>query len=296
MNRRAFMHTTGAAALAAGLGVAGPARAATPRGFKKAVKFYMVQGKGTLLDKFRLLKDLGFDGVELDSPNDFVLKEVQQARDKTGLAIPGVVDSAHWRDTLSHPDAKVRAKGVEALKTALRDARAYGATTVLLVPAVVNKEVSYDDAYKRSQAEIRRVLPVAEKLGVKIAIEDVWNNFLMSPLEMARYVDELRSPFVGVHFDIGNVVNYGWPEQWIRILGKRILKLDLKGFSRAKADKEGKWKGFEVELFTGDCDWPAVMKALREIKYVGWGCAEIRAGDRDYLKRVAKGMDDIFAL
>jgi hexulose-6-phosphate isomerase len=130
---------------------------------------------------------------------------------------------------------------------------------------------------------------------VKIALENVWNNFLLSPLEMARYIDELDSPMVGSHFDVGNIVHYGWPEQWLRILGKRILKLDIKEYSRVKADKEGRWKGFNVPLLKGDCDWPAVLKALRDIKYVGWGCAEIAAGGKEYLAGVAKDMDRIFA-
>src|SRR4051812_4790208 len=230
MPRRAFLAASAAA-------VAGAAQAQdktagkTPNGFKKAVKYYMVQPGKTLLEKFALLKDLGFDGIELDSPNKFDPKEVLAAKEKTGLEVPGVVDSAHWKDTLSHADAKVRARGVQALEKALEDARLYGASTVLLVPAVVTKEVSYDQAWKRSVEEIRKVLPRAEKLGVKIAIENVWNNFLMSPLEMARYIDEFRSDWIGVHFDVGNVVVYGWPEQWIRTLNRRILKLDIKEFS-----------------------------------------------------------------
>ena len=138
------------------------------------------------------------------------------------------------------------------------------ATTVLLVPAVVNKEVSYADAYTRSQAEIRKALPLADELGIKIALENVWNNFLLSPLEEARYIDELDSPMVGAYFDVGNVLRYGWPEHWITTLGKRILKIDIKEFSRKKQNEEGLGKGFDVELLEGDCDWPAVMAALRE--------------------------------
>jgi hexulose-6-phosphate isomerase len=296
-DRRHFLHAS--LATTAGFSLAQRAPAApqpTPKGFKKALKWYMVQPvRGTVLEKFKLLKDLGFDGVELDSPGGPPAKEVLNARDKTGLLVPGLVDSVHWRDHLGHPDAKVRARGVEALKAALKEAKLYGATTVLLVPAVVNKQVSYEDAYKRSQAEIKKVLPLARDLNVKIAVENVWNNFLLSPLEMARYLDEFESPFIGAHFDVGNIVVYGWPEHWIKTLGKRILKLDIKEFSRAKADKEGRWKGFDVPLLKGDCDWPAVMRALREIKYVGWGAAEIAAGNKEYLAGVAKDMNTIFA-
>ena len=163
------------------------------------------------------------------------------------------------------------------------------------MPAVVKKDVSYADAYTRSQAEIRKVLPLAQELNVKIALENVWNDFLLSPLETARYLDEFESPQVAVHFDVGNVVRYGWPEHWIRTLGKRIYKLDIKEFSRAKSDKEGLRKGFQVELLEGDCDWPAVMAALREIGYVGWGAAEIPGGGRERLKEIAARMDRIYA-
>lgn len=265
------------------------------RDIKKAVKIGMVQVEGSLEDKFRLLVELGFDGVELDSPSDLDPIEVVAARDATGIEIPGVVDSVHWRDPLSHPDAAVRARGVAALETALRDCKRYGGTSVLLVPAVVNSEVGYDQAYERSQTEIRRVLPLAQELGVKIAIENVWNSFLLSPLEAARYLDELDNELVGWHFDVGNVVNYGWPEQWIRILGKRILKLDIKEYSRKRRDDEGLWKGFGVELLEGDCNWPAVMAALDEIGYSGWGTAEIPGGDETRLRTIADRMDRIFA-
>ena len=130
------------------------------------------------------------------------------------------------------------------------------------------------DAYERSQAEIRKAIPLAEELGVKIAIENVWNHFLLSPLEAARYVDEFKSDAVGWHFDVGNIIASGWPEQWIDILGKRIQKLHIKEYSRAKRDKEGLWKGFQVDYLEGDNNWPVVMKALDDIGYRGWAIAE----------------------
>ena len=185
---------------------------------------------------------------------------------------------------------------MEGLKQALRDAKRYGASSVLFVPAVVNKQVSYADAYQRSQEEIRKAIPLAEELGVKIAIENVWNHFLLSPLEAARYVDEFNSPWVGWHFDVGNVITYGWPEQWIRILGKRIQKLHIKEFSREKASRQGLGKGFDVEFLKGDNDWPAVMKALDDIGYDGWGIAEQGGADSpEGLKKLSQEMDRIFA-
>ncbi|MFO0878325.1 MAG: sugar phosphate isomerase/epimerase family protein [Gemmataceae bacterium] len=294
--RRSFLAASAGLAASAVLADEKTPPAPTPRGFKKAVKYYMVQPGKTLLEKFTLVKELGFDGIELDAPNNFKLADVLEAKKKTGLEIPGVVDSVHWNDThqLGSPDASSRARGVEALKGALRTARDYGATTVLLVPANVTKKVSYADAYKRSQEEIRKVLPLCKELGVRIALENVWNNFLLSPLELARYVDEFESDQIGVHFDVGNIVLYGWPEQWVRVLGKRIIKLDIKEFSRKRCDQEGRFKGFDVPLLKGDCDWPAVMKALREVGYTGWGTAEIAPGDEKYLAGVARDMNTIF--
>jgi hexulose-6-phosphate isomerase len=191
---------------------------------------------------------------------------------------------------------------VEGLRTALRDAAKVKATTVLLVPAVVNAGVSYADAYPRSQDEIRKVLPLAKELGVRIAIENVWNNFLLSPLEAARYTDELDPGIVGWHFDIGNIVNYGWPEHWIRTLGagkKRIFKLDVKAFSRKKRNDEGLWKGFDCEIGDDDVDWKAVREALAEIGYNdvvgdgggGWAAAEVSGGDEARLTDVRRRMD-----
>ena len=265
----------------------------TPR-LKKAVKLGMVRGNMSLLEKFKLLKELGFDGVEGDSPNNLDTKEVLNARDKADLPIHGLVDSVHWRQTLSHPDPAVRAKGLEGLKTALRDANTYGATSVLLVPAVVNKEVSYKAAYERSQAEIKKALPLAEELNIRILFENVWNNFLLSPLEMARYIDEFDSPLVGSYFDVGNVVRFGWPEQWIEALGHRIGKLDIKEYSRKLQNTKGPGAGFGVKIGDGDCDWPAVMRALKATGYQGWATAEVSGGGRERLQEIAERMDRAF--
>lgn len=264
-------------------------------GIKKSLKFGMVKEDLSVMDKFKLLKDLGFHGVELDSPNNLDKKEILEARNKTGLEIPGTVNSVHWNSPLSDPDPKVRKKCADSVKAALRDTKEYGGNTVLLVPGVVNESVSYDDAYRRSQEEIRKLLPLAEETGVKIAIENVWNNFLISPMEAARYIDEFESDMIGWYFDVGNIVRYGWPEQWINILGKRIFKLDIKEYSREKQQEEGIWKGFDVKLTEGDCNWPVVMDALEAIDYSGgWGSAEVPGGDRQRLKDISERMDKIF--
>ena len=295
MNRRTFLATASGAlatlALAPGA-IAAPAPKA--RALKKGIMWATVGLKGSVLEKMRALKQAGFEGVEMVSHMDH--KEVLSARDETQLAIPSVCGAHHWDKPLSHPDAKVRAEGVEALKQSLRDAKEYGASSVLLVPAVVNEQVSYEEAYTRSQAEIRKALPLAEELGVRIAIENVWNQFLLSPLEAARYVDEFKNRSVVWHFDVGNILNYGWPEQWIQVLGKRIHQLHIKEFSRKKRDAEGLWKGFEVPLLEGDNNWPAVMAALDKISYQGWGIAEQGGGDSpEGLKDLCDRMTKIFA-
>jgi len=297
LDRRSLLRIAAAGGALAALGT--PALAATsrprPRKLKKAVKYGMVREGDTVLAKFELLRELGFDGVELDSPSDLDLDEVLEAKAATGLAIPGVVDSVHWSKPFSHPDAAVRAEGVAALETALRDCKKVGGTSVLVVPAIVNGGVRYDDAYRRSQEEIAKCVPLAEELGLQIAFENVWNNFLLSPMEAARYVDEFESKSVGFHFDIGNIVLYGWPAHWIQILGPRIFKLDIKDYSRKKLDDEGRWAGFGVQIGEGDADWPATMKALDEIGYEGWGTAEVSGGDRARLAQIAANMDKVYA-
>ncbi|MDH3592563.1 MAG: sugar phosphate isomerase/epimerase, partial [Planctomycetota bacterium] len=271
----------GAAAVAAS---AWPVRAETPARIKHAVKYGMIRAGSTPLEKLTLLKTLGYDGVEIDSPSNLDLDAVIAARDETGITIHGVVDSVHWKHTLSDASPDVRAKGRAGLETALRDCKKVGGSTVLLVPAVVRKNVPYQAAYERSQAEIKKVLPLAAELGIKIAIENVWNHFLLSPMEAARYIDEFESEHIGWYFDVGNIVNYGWPEHWIDTLGKRIFKLDIKEFSRKRRNSEGLWKGFGVKIGDGDCGWKEVRAALDRIGYTGWATAEVGGGGEERLK------------
>ncbi len=295
-NRRDFLKTSGVFAAASALGAAGLAAAETsgkPR-LKKGIMYATVAVKGTVMEKLQAVKAAGFDGVEMMSHMD--QEEVLKARDATGLQIPSVCGQHHWAKPLTDPNPSVREAGVEALKQSLRDCKAYGATSTLLVPGRVTKTVPYEIAYQRAQEEIRKAIPLAEELGVKIAVENVWNDFLLSPLEAARFVDEFKSPAVGWHFDIGNVLRYGWPEQWVRVLGSRIQKLHVKEYSRKKMNDEGLWKGFSVKFLEGDNNWPEIMKAIDEIGYHGWGIAEQGGGDSpEGLKDLADRMDKIFA-
>jgi hexulose-6-phosphate isomerase len=286
IDRRTFLHSTLAttAALAAGTVSAAEAK---PK-LKKAVKYDMIKIKGSIEEKFELIKSLGFLGVEMNSPSNIDKDEAVKARDKTGILIHGVIDSLHWRDTLSDPDEKVRAKGLGGLETALKDAKVYGADTALLVPGVVKGEVTYEQCWQRSQAEVRKAIPLAEKLGVKIAIEVVWNNFLTKPEQLIEYVDQFKTPYVGAYFDCSNMIKYGVkPGDWIRQLGKRMLKFDFKGYSKSR-----QW----VPIGEGDEDWPDVLKALAEVGYNGWATAEVNGGGPKELKDIAERMNKCLGL
>ncbi len=305
MNRRHFIQS---AASIGALAAFGPhltrASSGRPRrAFKKGFTFSTLvvdrERPPSVLARFQLLRAAGFSGVEVMSAMDQT--EVLTARDASGLEIPSVVIATHWRHPLSHPDPAIRQITVDALKQGLRDAKAYGSGAVLLVPAVVNKEISYSDAYERSTAEISKAIPLAEELGVVIAIENVWNRFLLSPLEAAAYVDAFKSPMVRWTFDVGNIVASGWPEHWIRTLGSRIAQVHVKEYSRKLCEDRGPRAGFQVDLLAGDSDWSAVMPALDEIGYKGWLIVEQTyhppgQADADWLTDLVRRMDEIIAL
>ncbi|MDX2039206.1 MAG: sugar phosphate isomerase/epimerase family protein [Isosphaeraceae bacterium] len=252
---------------------------------KRWKRAFMLGGKrkGPILPTFELLKAAGFEGVELISPNELDRDEVIAARDKTGIVIHGVSGSVHWGSPLSDPDPAVVAKGLEAIRREFDDVKAYGGDTVLVVPAVVTKKVGYREAYERSQKAIRSLIPDAEKAGVKIAIEEVWNKFLLSPLEFARYIDEFESPWVGAYFDVGNVVEFGYPQEWIHELGKRIVKIHIKEYAKPKR--------FDYKLGEGEIDWPAVRQALIDVDYKGWITAEVGMGDLEAMKDLVARMN-----
>jgi hexulose-6-phosphate isomerase len=257
---------------------------------KKAVEFSMLPKALSVGDAFQLAHDCGFEEIECPTtPEQARAEEMLAASKKTGVRIHSVMNQAHWSSPLSSPDPAVVEKSLEGMRTSLANAKLWGADTVLLVPAVVNAEVSYAQAWERSQRQIRKLIPIAQESKVVIGIEEVWNKFLLSPLEFAHYIDSFESPWIKAYFDVGNVAISGYPQDWIRVLGKRIVKLHIKDFKFEK--NVASW----VALKEGQIDWHAVHAALEEIKYKGTASVELPGGDGDYLKEVNRRFEQILS-
>lgn len=260
----------------------------------KTLKINMIRIEASLTEKFLTAKAAGFMGVEMNSPGMDVA-ETREAIAASGLPVDGTVCSTHWKIRHSSPEASVRAQALKDLKTALRDTHAVGGHTVLLVVGK-GEDGPESEIWPRSVENINKALPLAAELGVSIVIENVWNQFLynhdgdsnQTAEAFAKYVDDFQSPWVGMQFDIGNHWKYGSMGDWIRTLGKRVIKLDVKGFSRA----EGKF----MQIGDGDIDFEDVRKALLAINYHGWVAAEVKGGDLNELKKISAQMDRVFAL
>jgi hexulose-6-phosphate isomerase len=288
--RRAFLETAAAASALAALR---PRPAAAADGIKKAVLLSMLPKELPYAERFKLALDVGFEGIEIGTISDPAeANAIKDASVKSGLVIHSVMNSEHWRSPLSSADPAVVAKSVAGMETSLRNAKLWGAGVVLLVPAVVNPETGYKDAWTRSQKVIReRILPLAQELQIVIGIEEVWNKFLLSPLELNTYVDEFASPWVQAYVDVGNMVLFGYPQDWIRTVGKRIARVHLKDFLMDRPNGKFFWKN----LGEGDIDWPEVRKALADVGYQGWTTVEIQGGDAAYLKDVVARVDRFLA-
>ena len=289
-DRRGFIQSAAALSALAALRPRVATAAGTP---KKAVLITMLPKELSYRDRFQMAMDVGFAGIEMQTVSDEAeAQEIKEAATQTGLKIHSVMNSAHWRYPISSSDPKVVDTSVAGMETSFKNAKLWGAGAVLLVPAVVNPQTSYQDAWTRSQRVIReRLLPMAENLEVMVAMEEVWNKFLLSPIEFARYVDEFDSAWLKAYVDVGNMVFYGYPQDWIRTLGSRIVRLHLKDFQLDRQNGRFHWKN----LGEGDVDWVAVRKAMSEIDYDGWMTTEIAGGDAAYLKDVVKRLDRFLA-
>ena len=294
MNRRSFLKI--AAASAAAVAVLPSASAASKRNLRKAIMYSTIGVKGSVLEKFRVMKEAGFEGVE--PMGGMNRDEVLAAFKETGLKAASVCDHIHWVKPLSAPDEGTRKLGLDGLLLSLQDAHAYGAGSVLLVPGIARDGVSYDQCWERSIVEIKKAIPVAKELGVRISIENVGNNFITTPEQALAYLDAINSEWVGWHFDIGNVGrNYGPAERWIQVLGKRIVRIHVKDFS-ATPPAPGA-RGDRPKLLDGGTNWPGVMAALDRAGYQGWGISEQpgnQAADVETARDLAQRMDKIFAL
>jgi L-ribulose-5-phosphate 3-epimerase len=259
----------------------------------KSTLISMLPRTMTYAERFALAREVGFEAIEMQTitkPEEAA--EIKEAATKTGLRIHSVMNMDHWRFPLSSNDPQVVSDSVKGMEASLKNAALWGADTVLLVPAVVDAKTSYQDAWTRSQRVIReRLLPMARDLKVIIAVEEVWNKFLLSPIEFVKYVDEFNSPSVKAYFDVGNVVFYAFPQDWIRTLGARIVKMHIKDFKLDRRSGQFSWPN----IGEGDIDWPEVRRALTEIKYTGYVTTELSGGDAAYLKDVSGRVDRFLA-
>lgn len=248
---------------------------------KKAVNQWCFPNGTSFQEILRIGEKAGLNGIELNiyEPDGVGLtlettetqaKEMKKLASSYGLELHSLSNGLLWKYPLSSPDREVRQYAARIVRKQLELASVMEIHTILLVPGLVNLETSYEQCWERSQQEVVELSIYAERLGVKIGVENVWNKFLLSPLDMVRYVDEIASANVGVYFDVGNVLNFGFPEQWIHSLGDRIFKVHVKDFLVSV----GNISGF-VPLFAGDVNWQAVLGALRDVNYDDYLTAEL---------------------
>jgi hexulose-6-phosphate isomerase len=280
MQRRQFLQSS--SLLAAGL-FAAPAstQAAGPLAGKirKSLKWSMVKDRSlSLTESLQKLKSIGYEGIEPRFNEAADVEAWKKARDGAEFIIDGLV---------AVPFDQLR-EGVDRIKE-------LGGSSLLLVVRYDQKK-SYKDNWQQAQAAIKEAAPYAEKQGIQFLIENVWASFLISPMDMKTYIDEIDSPAVGVHFDIGNVIRWGVAEHWIEVLGHRIKKLDAKEFDLKIAMNEGLRKGFGMPMGTGSVNWEGVREELVKLKYSGWAAAEVPGGDFDRLADVSRQMDEVFDL
>lgn len=289
MDRRSFLTSTAVASTLTGLASQqASAQAGGRLPVQKGLVIGMLGRQGSFKYRFQMARDAGFECVEANTVEDpKVVEEIGKAAQHAGLKIHGVMNQAHWRYPLSSGDAETVKISMEGMRTSLRNAKEWGAETVLLVPAVVDLSTTYEQAMERSKRQVSELLPMAEQLKVVIAIENVWNKFLLSPIEFCQYVDSFKSPYLKAYFDVGNIQMYGFPQQWLRSLDKRIVRIHFKDFRFRNREAQF------VNLLDGDLDWAAIYDAIKEIGYKGPISLEIAGGDLAYLTDVSNRFEAI---
>ncbi len=296
MNRREFLAATGAAV------------AAPPPGsqFIKSICAVIFPQEMSYAECFRQAKNAGFEGVEIQLGREITLdstpeqaKQIGEAARQAGVAVASMwVSRAFDQNPLNSPDPAVRARGVDSLKKAIQLAPHVGCGALLLVPGRLGSgakfNVGYQDTWERFTIELKKAVPDAERAKVILTPENVWNKFLVSPLEMRAFVDQFNSPWLQAHFDIGNVMQFGYPQDWILTLGHRIKRIHVKDYKLSARAEQGRF----VDLLEGDVDWKGVMAALVKVGYRGFLSPEIGhdPSDPGKLKKVSQALDKILAM
>jgi len=310
VSRRSFL-TAGAVAAAATL-PAGPLQAAeasapiiTPPEGKRILlscKLGMiakqVNGKElTLVERLKLAGQAGFDGVDFDQAGEFTVEQARDAVRESGVFVHNAINHAHWSQRLTSAKDEERANGVKNIEHCLRVSHAAGGSGVLIVIGR-GDDGPADEIDERARQEIKKLIPLAASLGQMILFENVWNRMHydhdappeQTPDRFIQFVDSFNSNWVGMYYDIGNHWKYGQPRDWLKAFGRRAVKLDVKGFSRAKN------KFVDITSEEDDLPWGEVQKGLEEIGFTGWATAEVRGGDLERLTVVRQQMQKAFGL
>jgi hexulose-6-phosphate isomerase len=250
---------------------------------KKGINCWTFPANYTVKECIENAKKAGFDGIEINmeegkkgtpslraDSTKAEIEEIFKISQSNDMPISSVATGLLWKYSLTDDDPNVRKKGIEIAEKMIDAAKLFHADAILVVPGVVNERVSYSKAYKRSQEALKALSKKAEEEKVYIGIENVWNKFLLSPLEMKKFIDEIGSPYVKFYFDVGNILAFSYPEYWIEILGEYIVRVHIKDFDTSI----GNIQGFK-NLFEGDVNWPKVIEALRRAKYEGYLTAEL---------------------
>jgi L-ribulose-5-phosphate 3-epimerase len=281
---------------------------------KKSISIWSFYGDWDLKQKLQIAKDAGFEGFEIDvsddgpinlGTTDAELDQIADLANEVGITLSGLATGMYWGSNPASENEETRANARKVLDKQIRSAAHLHIDTILVVPGSVGadfipgcEELSYDNVWKRATSFIEQAVPLAEELGVNIGIENVWNKFLLSPMEMKVFIDQFDTPHVGSYFDAGNVLATGYPEHWISILGERIKRVHFKDYRRAVGSVDG-----FCDLLSGDVNWPAVMQALSGIAYNGWVAAEMippvpfyKYAPETLIENTSRAMDKIFAM